>query len=364
MKAKVKRIAGALAVLAVIGALTAAVCLRQLGGRGGDIYLYGELHSDERFLSIELAAWPQMYHQEGARDLFIESPCYTAEFLNMWMRGEDEDMLERPILEQQAGTQGGTQLMVDFYRALREDCPETVFHGTDVGHQYDTTGALYLEYLEQNGRKDSEEYRRAQECMGQGETFYQIEAGDEAEAYAYREDRMAENFAREYERLGRRMVMGIYGSAHAVVGEGTYMSGDMPNMASQLAEKYPDVNIGPPKVSLADTLEEPDRSRKKTVTIAGKEYDAWYGGRAELPYNAKFSSVEVWAVEGAYEDVKDLFTTGITILCAEYPLPVETGQVFQVEAAVREGGNTASWFFRSDGKTQFSLPVTEQIKDG
>ncbi len=62
--------------------------------------------------------------------------------------------------------------------------------------------------------------------------------------------------------------------------------------------------------------------------------------------------------------MKDLFTTGITILCAEYPLPVETGQVFQVEAAVREGGNTASWFFRSDGKTQFSLPVTEQIKDG
>ena len=123
MKAKVKRIAGALAVLAVIGALTAAVCLRQLGGRGGDI------------------------HQEGARDLFIESPCYTAEFLNMWMRGEDEDMLERLILEQQAETQGGTQLMVDFYRALREDCPETVFHGTDVGHQYDTTGALYLEYL-------------------------------------------------------------------------------------------------------------------------------------------------------------------------------------------------------------------------
>ena len=121
------------------------------------------------------------------------------------MRGEDEDMLERPILEQQAGTQGGTQLMVDFYRALREDCPETVFHGTDVGHQYDTTGALYLEYLEQNGRKDSEEYRRAQECMEQGETFYQIEAGDEAEAYAYREDRMAENFAREYERLGRRV---------------------------------------------------------------------------------------------------------------------------------------------------------------
>ena len=107
--------------------------------------------------------------------------------------------------------------------------------------------------------------------MEQGETFYQIEAGDEAEAYAYREDRMAENFAREYERLGRRMVMGIYCSAHAVVGEGTYMSGDMPNMASQLAEKYPDVNIGPPKVSLADTLEEPDRSRKKTVTIADKE---------------------------------------------------------------------------------------------
>lgn len=363
MKAKTKKIIIGLAALAVFAALTLAVCLRQLGGRAGDIFLYGEQHSDERFLDIELTAWSQLYHEEGARDLFIESSYCAAELLNLWMKGEDEDILVQLILVHEAGTQGGTQQMVDFYKELREDCPETVFHGTDVGHQYETTGALYLEYLEKNGKKDSGEYRRAQENNLQGETFYRMEHEDEAGAFAYREEMMAENFAGEYERLGRRSVMGIYGVAHTVVGEGTYLSQDLPNMASRLAEKYPGVNIGPPRVKLADTLSEPDRAQRKTVTLAGREYGAWYGGRAKLPYNAKFSEIEVWVLEDAYEDARELFTSGITILCGEYPLPVETGQVFQVEVTLREGGNRALWFFRSDGRSQLSLPVTEQIKD-
>ena len=46
-----------------------------------------------------------------------------------------------------------------FYRTIKEQCPETVFHGTDVGHQYDSTGARYQDYLEERGLADTEDYR-------------------------------------------------------------------------------------------------------------------------------------------------------------------------------------------------------------
>lgn len=137
---------------------------------------------------------------------------------------------------------------------------------------------------------------------------------------------------------------------------------DQPNMASQLAEKYPRANILPPKVNLARVLAEPDKSKRKRVALEGMEYEAWYGGKAELLYNSKFTSMEVWVLEGAYEDAKDIFTTGITLFCGEYPLPVEPSQVFQVTLTMREGGGTPTWFFRSDGRLTLSLPATEQLK--
>ena len=48
--------------------------------------------------------------------------------------------------------------VLEFYKSIKKNCPETIFHGTDVGHQYETTGERYLNNLERIGAVDSKEY--------------------------------------------------------------------------------------------------------------------------------------------------------------------------------------------------------------
>ena len=52
-----------------------------------------------------------------------------------------------------------------------------MFHGTDVGHTWENApGRGSLAYLEANGQKDTEEYKRTQENMEQGKRYYEIKA--------------------------------------------------------------------------------------------------------------------------------------------------------------------------------------------
>ena len=46
------------------------------------------------------------------------------------------------------GTAFHNQHTYHFFMQIKELCPQTVFHGTDVGHQYGTTGERFLRYLE------------------------------------------------------------------------------------------------------------------------------------------------------------------------------------------------------------------------
>lgn len=50
--------------------------------RQGQIFLYGETHADAKCLEQELVLWGELY-ADGARDLFIEMPYYTAAYLNI-----------------------------------------------------------------------------------------------------------------------------------------------------------------------------------------------------------------------------------------------------------------------------------------
>ena len=45
------------------------------------------------------------------------------------------------LFEDLEGTLMHDQKIWDFYKSIKEQYPETVFHGFDVGHQYNTTGA-------------------------------------------------------------------------------------------------------------------------------------------------------------------------------------------------------------------------------
>lgn len=199
----------------------------------GQIYLYGEAHSEEVILEEEFRLWNQYYHVNGMRDLFIEAPYYQAEFMNIWMRQEDDEILKM-LYQNTEGTAGNSEYTWEFWKKIKKECPETVFHGTDVGHQYWSTGPAYLQYLEDQGQNDSEEYRRTVENMEQGERYYSKESGDSV----YRENKMAENFREEYERLDGKSIMGIYGGAHVGIGDSDYDTGTVPNMASQLYQIY------------------------------------------------------------------------------------------------------------------------------
>ena len=103
-----------------------------------------------------------MFYAQGIRDLFEELGYCDAALLNLWMQAEDDEILLR-FYDNLAGTQAHSQNVLDYYHAIKEKYPETVFHSFDVEHQYDSTGAWYLSMLREAGQEDTEAYRLAQE---------------------------------------------------------------------------------------------------------------------------------------------------------------------------------------------------------
>lgn len=175
------------------------------------IILYGESHGSKEYYDAELELW-QGFYADGLRDLFLELPYYSAEFLNVWM-DEDSNALLDTWFEEINGTLSGNQYYYDFFCTIKESCPDTVFYGTDVGHQYDTTGARYLKYLGDNGLKDSINYNLTEDCILQGKKYYENREDNDGVS-ELRETYMVSNFKKAYERQGRGKIMGIYGSYH------------------------------------------------------------------------------------------------------------------------------------------------------
>lgn len=310
----------------------------------GKIYLYGELHSDEFILDMEFALWDTYYHDNGMRDLFIEYPYYSAEFLNLWMVSEDDGMLDE-LFRDLEGTAAATAQNRAFYERIKEECPETLFHGTDVGHQYDTTGARYLAYLEQTGQEDSPAYLRTQAVIEQGKRYYL--QGDDV----YRETMMAKNFILEYMLLDGADVMGIYGAAHTGTDAMDFTTGAVPSMANQLAQHF------------GEALHAQDLSqiprRVDTLELGGKTYTASYFGRQDLSsVFPQYQCREYWRLDDAYEDFKDCPAIGETLPYNNYPMSIEEGQVFVIDYTLKDG-SVERRYYRSDGNVWQDRPTTE-----
>ncbi len=175
------------------------------------ICLYGEAHGYKKCYDVELEEWRKFYN-DGCRNLFTELPYYSAEFLNIWMRADSDEILDQ-WFEEIGDTLSGNKYYKEFFRGIKKYCPDTVFYGTDVGHQYDTTGARYLKYLEDNGLEDSGNYALAEECIRQGMEYRGGNAGQDG-ASELRESYMVSNFIEAYNRCGGGKIMGIYGSYH------------------------------------------------------------------------------------------------------------------------------------------------------
>lgn len=303
----------------------------------GQIYLYGEAHAVESILERELELWSGYYHEEGMRHLFVEAAYYDAEFLNIWMQSDNDDIL-RELYGDWQGSSAHDPLVYYFYKQIKEDCPETVFHGTDVGHCYETTGIRYLKHLEYNDLKDSESYKLAEEAIEQGEQYY-MQLSD-----AYRENKMVENFIREFEALDGEHIMGIYGAAHTGL-DSLALSGNVACMAKQLKEEYGDIIHSEDLSWMARDIEP---IRTDIITVNGKEYEASYYGEEDIYWTDEYSYREFWRLEDAYEDFKDAPKTGDGLPCTDYPMLIETGQVFVLDYT-KADGTVERWYYRSDG---------------
>lgn len=313
----------------------------------GKIFLYGEQHGVEKIIEKEFELWYEYYTNENMRHLFIESPYYTEEFLNIWMQLDNDDILDE-LYEDWRGTSAHNPYLKEFYKKIKSQCPETIFHGTDVGHQYSTTGKRFLKYLEENGLEGSEQYLLTQEAIEQGILYYRHSD------HAYRENKMAENFIREFDKLNGESVMGIYGSAHTYFNSMDPYTQSVPCMANQLKKIYND-NIDSEDLSFLAKDIEPIRVDE--MVINDKKYEASYFGKQDLNGFKDYSYREYWRLEDAFDDFKDMYITDEVLPYTNYPMLIESGQIFVIDY-MKVDGSSERRYYRSDGFVWNYLPST------
>lgn len=203
---------------------------------GQRVFLYGESHSEYYSVEYELEEWKKYYSEQNMRHLFIENSYSATQLLNQWMHEEDDEILLQLYADWE-GTLAHSETTLHFYREIKSTCPETVFHGTDIGHQFFSNGKRYLQQLEEGGFKDSEEYRIAEEVNRQAFEYYEENDCTSKEANTIREKYMVENFIRELDSLPPdTKIMGIYGSAH--VCKKNCWHGNGSSMIVLLKQKY------------------------------------------------------------------------------------------------------------------------------
>lgn len=168
---------------------------------------------------------------------------------------------------------------------------------------------------------------------------------------------MAENFVREWEALDGESVMGIYGGAHVGIDTMEYNTKSVPSMANQLYAIYGDV-IHSEDLTWVKKNIEPDRMDR--MTLAGKEYEAAYFGKEDITWSEAFTYREFWRLEHAYEDFKDKPKTGDELPYDNYPMQIETGQVFVLEYGMADG-SVIKYYARSDGNQWEGLASTEEF---
>lgn len=319
----------------------------------GLIYLYGEAHGVESILEKEFELWNEYYQDQGMRHLFVELSYYTAEFLNLWMQSDNNDILDK-LYNEWYGTAMHTAANKEFFETIKKQCPDTIFHGTDVGHQYYTTGKRYLEYLQRNNLEDTEQYALTEEAIEQGKYYYRN--SDDV----YRENMMVKNFIREFEKLSDKSIMGIYGSAHTGLESMNYTNA-IPCMANQLKKYYSNTIYSENLTISVLEKEDMEPSRTDTIQVSGKDYEASYFGKQDLSGVFEgYSYREYWRLENAYEDFKDRPLTGDVLPYDNYLMKIETGQIFVIDYTMTDG-SVIRKYYRFDGYEWNGAPTTQEF---
>ncbi len=315
----------------------------------GTVQLYGETHAVKEILDKEIEIWIG-YYERGNRSLFIELPYYTAEYLNTWMKAPNDAILDA-IFADWEGTSAHNPDTYAFYKTIKRECPETVFHGTDVGHQYASTGARFLLDLEAQGLADSERYRLAKETVAQGAEYYRERDP------LYRENAMVANFLREAEGIQDSCIVGFYGSAHVGLYNLDY-TGQIPCMANQLRTVF---NAAISSTDLRYLTKPTTPLRVDTIKAGDGEYPANYFGKQPLYGFRDFSYREFWRLEGAYEALKDNKKIPDYLPFDNYPMQLGPREVYVIDYTGMDG-STQRHYYRNDGDTRNGEPITMRIR--
>jgi len=319
----------------------------------GQIFLYGEAHGVERIINRQLEIWYEYYHNQNMRHMFIEFGFFTAEFLNMWMQADNDDILYE-LFDDWAGTLAHSPYVLMFYRTIKREFPETIFHGVDVGHQYWSTGERFLQYLRDNNMQGTERYLLTLEAIEQGEKSQ--ENFRRTQGHGFRVTAMVENFIRAFDRLGDQNVMGIFGASHTRLGFYDYSVTrllDIPTLAERLRERYGDSLHTTDLIWL--TLPT-DPIRVDTISINNVDYEASYFGTDFTAFR-DIVSRSFWRLENAYDDFSGKPTNGYWLPFDNYPMWVEMNQVFIVDVTFTDG-TVLRVFYRSDGEYWYGIPIT------
>lgn len=126
MKNKIKTIIA----FALLFTVCAVEIVFDLNDKTNDVYptddtkimLYGESHGAKEYYDVELKLWKDCY-ADGLRDLFVELPYYSAEFLNVWMKETSNDLLDT-WFEEISGTLSGNRFFLRFSLRDKVGLPE------------------------------------------------------------------------------------------------------------------------------------------------------------------------------------------------------------------------------------------------
>jgi len=313
----------------------------------GQIFLYGEIHGVPRILNKQLEIWRNYYHNRNMRHMFIEFPYFTAEFLNMWMQSENDDILYK-LFDDWVGSCWHSPHVLMFFKTIKNDFPETIFHGVDILVWHAPTGIRFLQHLKDNNMQGTEQYLMTLETLKQGERFYDQGNFD----FEFRVTAMTENFIRAFDRLGDQNVMGIFGKAHISLGYRVLGLPDIPTLAERLRERYGD-SVHAMDLAWLTLLIDPIKI--DIISLNGVDYEVSYFGTC----SAIFRDVVLrsfWRLENAYDDFSGSPTNGDWIPFNDYPMVIKMNQVIIVDFMFTDGSIERVFFRSSEGEYLHGIP--------
>ena len=308
----------------------------------GRIFLFGELHGNQNTMLRQIEIWGEFYHNYGMRHLFIETGYATAQFLNMWMQADDDVILHQ-LFDNWRGTAKHTQYQLDFYRTIKLDFPETIFHGTDVEH---TTliGNMFLQQLRGEGLEGTPSYQTTRLNMAQFNRFRN------ASCHSVRAYYKPQNFIRAFDELVGQDVMAIHGGPHVTEGVDFLGLEGVASMATTLRERYGD------RLQTFDMMFYPQAqvimtNKTGVLEINGTAFYATYYGRSFFRFTTQLGDIvarDFWRVHDAYDYFADRPDEDDVFPHSNFIMGVNLGDVFVVDAHLANG-DVQRLYFRDRG---------------